>query len=120
MTLFPNIRWCSNGMEIRCFNGDKVFVAFVLDCCDREAFEFVAKTEPLCAEDIELLMIKSVEKRFGSTLKCPREIQWLSDRGSIYRAKSVKEIRRALNLQCCYTRAYSPNRNRIANPSLKQ
>ncbi len=119
MTLFPNIRWCSDGMEIRCFNGDKVFVAFVLDCCDREAFEFVAKTEPLCAEDIELLMIKSVEKRFGSTLKCPREIQWLSDRGSIYRAKSVKEIGRALNLQCCYTRAYSPESNGMAESFVK-
>ncbi len=51
MTMFPNLRWCSDGMEIRCFNGDKVFVAFALDCCDREAFAYVARTEPLSAED---------------------------------------------------------------------
>ena len=119
MTLFPNLRWCSDGMEIRCFNGDKVFVAFVLDCCDREAFAYIARTEPLCAEDIELLMIQSVEKRFGSMLKCPREIQWLSDRGSIYRAKSVKELGRNLNLQCCYTRAYSPESNGMAEAFVK-
>lgn len=47
MTLFPNLRWCSDGMEIRCFNGEKVYVAFTLDCCDREAFAYVARTEPL-------------------------------------------------------------------------
>lgn len=76
-------------MEMRCFNGEKVFVAFTLDCCDRESFSYVARTEALTAIDIEELMISSVEKRFGSKLKCPREIQWLSDRGAIYRAKSV-------------------------------
>jgi putative transposase len=119
MTLFSNTRWCSDGMEIRCFNGEKVYVAFVLDCCDREAFAFVAKTEPLEAQDIEELMVKAVEKRFGETLRCPREIQWLSDRGSIYRAKSVKNLSKELNLKCCYTRAYSPESNGMAEAFVK-
>ena len=114
MTLFPNLRWCSDGMEIRCFNGEKVFVAFSLDCCDREAISYVASTEPLLAYNIEDLMLASVEKRFGETLKCSREIQWLSDRGAIYRAKSVQAISKHLNLQCCYTRAYSPESNGMA------
>ena len=100
MTLFPNLRWCSDGMEIRCFNGDKVFVAFALDCCDREAFAFVARIEPLIADDIEELMVAAVEKRFGESLRATREIQWLSDRGSIYRAKSVQALSKHLNLQC--------------------
>ena len=119
MTLFPNLRWCSDGMEIRCFNGDKVFVAFALDCCDREAFSYVARTEPLQAEDIEELMVNAVEKRFGESLRAPREIQWLSDRGSIYRAKSVKALSKHLNLQCCYTRAYSPESNGMAEAFVK-
>lgn len=119
MTLFPNIRWCSDGMEIRCFNGDKVFVAFALDCCDREAFAYVARTEPLQASDIEELMVSAVEKRFGASLRAPREIQWLTDRGSIYRAKSVKTIAQHLNLQCCYTRAYSPESNGMAEALVK-
>lgn len=119
MTLFPNLRWCSDGMEIRCYNGDKVFVAFALDCCDREAFAYVARTEPLIADDIEELMITSVEKRFGESLRCTREIQWLSDRGSIYRAKAVKTLSRHLNLQCCYTRAYSPESNGMAEAFVK-
>lgn len=119
MTMFPNLRWCSDGMEIRCFNGDKVFVAFALDCCEREALAYVARTEPLSADDIEELMVKAVEVRFGDSLRCPREIQWLSDRGSIYRAKSVKDLGRALNLQCCYTRAYSPESNGMAEAFVK-
>lgn len=32
-----NLRWCSDGFELGCDNGDKVRVAFALDCCDREA-----------------------------------------------------------------------------------
>lgn len=119
MTLFSNLRWCSDGMEIRCFNGDKVYVAFSLDCCDREAIDYIAKTEPLAADDIESLMVKSVEKRFGPALRCPREIQWLSDRGAIYRAKSVKGLSTHLNLKCCYTRAYSPESNGMAEAFVK-
>lgn len=32
-----NTRWCLDDLEIACDNGDKVRVAFALDCCDREA-----------------------------------------------------------------------------------
>lgn len=32
-----NLRWCSDGFEIGCDNGEKVRVAFALDCCGREA-----------------------------------------------------------------------------------
>lgn len=119
MTTFPNLRWCSDGMEIRCFNGEKVFVAFALDCCDREAFAYVASTEPLLADDIEELMVKAVEARFGESLRYPREIQWLSDRGSIYRAKSVQNLGKDLNLRCCYTRAYSPESNGMTESFVK-
>ena len=119
MKMFPNLRWCSDGMEIRCFNGDKVFVAFALDCCDPEAFAYVARAEPLSADDIEELMIKAVEKRYGVSLRCPREVQWLSDRGSIYRAKSVKDLGKELNLQYCYTRAYSPESHGMAEAFVK-
>ena len=39
-----NRRWCSDGFEIGCDNGDKVRIAFALDCCDREAMSFLATT----------------------------------------------------------------------------
>ena len=36
-TLCSNMRWCSDGFEIPCWNGETVRVAFTLDTCDREA-----------------------------------------------------------------------------------
>ena len=27
-------RWCSDGLELSCDNGERVRVAFALDCCD--------------------------------------------------------------------------------------
>jgi hypothetical protein len=37
ITLKSNLRWCSDGFEIHCDNGEVVRVVFALDCCDREA-----------------------------------------------------------------------------------
>ena len=61
MTLQSNVRWCSDCFEIICFNGEKVYVSFVLDCCDREAISYVVKDRPLLSEDIQSLMILAVE-----------------------------------------------------------
>lgn len=110
ITLFSNIRWCSDGLEIKCFNGEKVYVAFTLDCHDRENIGYVGSKEPLLATDIQELMIKSVESRF-SNLKTDREIQFLSDRGSIYRAQDTVALGRSLGLKSCFTAAYSPQSN---------
>ena len=46
-----NTRWCSDGLEIGCDNGERVRVAFALDCCDREAMSFVATTSGITGED---------------------------------------------------------------------
>jgi len=110
ITLFSNLRWCSDGLEIHCFNGEKVFVAFTLDCHDRECIGFVGVKNPLVATDIQDLMVTSVEKRFP-LLKTEREIQFLSDRGSIYRAKETVAIGRSLGLRSCFTATYSPQSN---------
>lgn len=40
-TLRSNSRWCSDGFEIPCWNGQVVRVAFALDCCDREVISHV-------------------------------------------------------------------------------
>lgn len=113
ITLHSNTRWCSDGLEIKCFNGEKVYVAFALDCHDREAISYVASKMPLLATDVQNLMIEAVGKRFeaGKTL---RSIQWLSDRGSIYRSKETKDLARDLGLVSCFTAAYSPQSNGMA------
>jgi hypothetical protein len=36
-----NRRWCSDGFEIGCDNGEKVRVAFALDCCDRRTHDLL-------------------------------------------------------------------------------
>ncbi|MDP1091928.1 IS3 family transposase [Klebsiella pneumoniae] len=34
-----NRRWCSDGFEFRCDNGEKLRVTFAQDCCDREIID---------------------------------------------------------------------------------
>jgi hypothetical protein len=51
-----NQRWCSDGFNIPCWNGETVQVAFALDCHDREALGHVARTRALRGEDIRLLL----------------------------------------------------------------
>ena len=113
-----DMRWCSDCFEIVCFNGEKVYVTFVLDCCDREVISYVAKSRPLLSDDIQSVMIMAVERRFG-VLNTGREIEFLSDRGSIYRAYAVQLLARRIGLKSCFTRAYSPESNGMAEAFVK-
>jgi putative transposase len=113
ITLHSNTRWCSDGFEIICFNGEKVYVAFTLDCHDRFAIDYVARKAPLLASDIQYLMASSIENRFESD-SAPRPIQFLSDRGSIYRAKDTINFGRYMNLRSCFTRPRTPQSNGMA------
>jgi len=66
-----NRRWCSDGFEIGCDNGERVRVAFALDCCDREAMSFLATTGGITGEDVRDLMVAAVEYRFGQVNRLP-------------------------------------------------
>ncbi|MDE0151340.1 MAG: IS3 family transposase [Bdellovibrionales bacterium] len=105
-----NVRWCSDAFEIICFNGERVYVAFALDCHDRECLAHVVRNRPLSAKDIQELMLLSIEKRFKIT-KAPRRIQWLSDRGAIYRCHETIRMGRYLGLRSCFTAPYTPESN---------
>ena len=63
-----NTRTCSDGFEIGCDNGEKVQVAFSLDCCDHEAMGFVATTAGISAEDVRDLMTATVEHCFDRAI----------------------------------------------------
>ncbi|CAD5645807.1 IS2 insertion element transposase InsAB' [Escherichia coli] len=39
-----NQRWCSDGFEFCCDNGERLRVTFELDCCDREALHWAVTT----------------------------------------------------------------------------
>jgi putative transposase len=93
-----NRRWCSDGFEIGCDNGERVRVAFALDCCDREAMSFLATTGGIAGEDVRDLMVAAVEYRFGQVNRLPVTIEWLSDNGSCYVAGDTRSFARDIGL----------------------
>lgn len=115
----PDSRWCSDGFEIGCDNGDKVCIAFTLDCCDREAISWVATTGGIASSDIRDLMIESVERRFGLVNKLPKAIEWLSDNGSPYTAGETRALARDIGLVPCTTPIQSPQSNGMAEAFVK-
>jgi len=110
----PNRRWCSDGFEIGCDNGDKVQVAFSLDCCDREAMSFLATTAGIRGENVRDLMVAAVEHRFGRVNRLPVTIEWLSDNGSCYTAGDTRSFARDIGLEPRTTPIESPQSNGMA------
>lgn len=109
-----NLRWCSDGFEIGCDNGEKVRVAFALDCCDREAIGHVATTEGIKGEDVCDLMVTAVEHRFGKVNRLPQTIEWLTDNGSCYIAGPTRRFARDIGLEPLTTPVQSPQSNGMA------
>ena len=118
MTLHSNTRWCTDCFEIKCFNGEKVYSSFIIDSCDRSIISYVAKKSPILSEDIQLIMLEAVELRFNNR-KSPRTIEFLSDRGVIYQAYNIQSFAKQLNLKSCFTAAYSPESNGLAEALVK-
>ena len=109
-----NTRWCSDALEIGCDNGEKVRVAFALDCCDREAMGHVATTGGITAEDVQDLMVATVEHRYGQVNRVPEPIEWLSDNGSPYTARDTRAFARDIGLVPRTTPVSSPQSNGMA------
>jgi putative transposase len=105
-----NERWCSDGLEIRCWNGDRVQIAFALDCHDREVLRYVCVVGTLRASDIGHLMRQAVASRFGEHPPTGA-VQWLSDNGGIYTALDTVIEAERLGLEPITTPAYSPQSN---------
>ena len=109
-----NLRWCSDGFELGCDNGEKVRIAFALDCCDREAMGFVATTEGIKGEDVRDLMVTAVEHRFGRINRLPETIEWLTDNGSGYIAHDTRRFARDIGFEPRTTPVESPQSNGMA------
>jgi putative transposase len=114
-----NTRWCSDGFEIGCDNGDRVRIAFTLDCCDREALAWVATTGGIAGADIRDLMTLSVEARFGLVNRLPAPVEWLSDNGSPYTADYTRDFARQIGLVPKTTPIESPQSNGMAEAFVK-
>lgn len=109
-----NRRWCSDGFEVGCDNGERVRVAFALDCCDREAMSFIATTGGIAGEHVRDLMVAALEHRFGAVDELPNVIEWLSDNGSCYIARDTRRFARDIGLEPRTTPLESPQSNGMA------
>ncbi|EFC2566858.1 IS3 family transposase [Escherichia coli] len=113
-----NQRWCSDGFEFRCDNGEKLRVTFTLDCCDREALHWAVTTGGFDSETVQDVMLGAVERRFGNELPAS-PVEWLTDNGSCYRANETLQFARMLGLEPKNTAVRSPESNGIAESFVK-
>jgi putative transposase len=110
-----NQRWCSDGFNIPCWNGETVQAAFALDCHDREVLGHVAEARALKGSDVRLLLDRSIWARFGETaLKTPVQIQFLSDNGGPYVSIETVLYAETLGFRPITTPVYSPESNGMA------
>jgi putative transposase len=112
-------RYCSDGFEIACDNGEKVRVTFSLDCCDRQAIAFAATTAGISGELVRDVMVQTLSTRFGQAEQLPQPAQWLSDNGSGYIARETRDFARDIGLIACRTPYRSPQSNGMAEAFVK-
>jgi transposase InsO family protein len=117
-----NLRWCSDGFEFTCWNGEVVRGAFIIDACDREVIAWRAVVNAgISGSDVRDMMLEAVEKRFGAC-RAPSAIEILSDcpkgtlrvNGAPYTAKETRIFARQLGLKPCFTPVQSPQSNGIS------
>ncbi len=119
ITLKSNTRWCSDVFAIICWNAEIVWVAFSLDCCDREVMSYIATTAGISGEMIRDLMAETIESRFGLVDRLPHRIEWLTDNGSAYTAHDTRNFALSMGLAVCTTPVQSPESNGMAEGFVK-
>lgn len=119
MVMRSNLRWCSDGLEFACWNGEIIRMAFIIDAFDREIIAWTAVSGAgISGSDVRDMMLEAVEKRFGST-RAPHPVEHLSDNGSPYTAKETRDFATALNLVPCFTPVKSPESNGMSEAFVK-
>jgi putative transposase len=112
-----DLRWCSDGFEIKCDSGQTVTATFAKDCCDREVMAWRAwEGKGLPGEPVREMLIEAVERRFGTVEAIPadHELEFLSDNGGAYIAADTRGVARQLGLRPINTPVCSPQSNGMA------
>lgn len=117
ITLKSNIRWCSDILGIRCWDGRLIWLAFVMDCHDREIISYISSTIGIDGQTIRDMLLEAKEQRFGDS-KVP-STQFLSDNGPQYTAFATMAFIETLGFEVCHTPAYSPESNGMAEAFVK-
>lgn len=110
-----NKRWASDITSIKCWNGEKIRLAIVIDCCDRSIISWRAGVH-IQGCDIELMLQNALFNRFGDELplfnkKTSEQLEFLHDNGPEYIEKKLKEQLEVWNIKDCNTPTYSPQSN---------
>jgi len=119
ITVRSNMRWCSDVFEIACWNGERVRVAFCMDCANREVLSYIATTGGIHRDLVKDLMTEKIEYRFGMVDKLPHPVQWLSDNAPAYIAHETRVFARDVSLDLRTTPYYSPESNGMAEAFIK-
>jgi transposase InsO family protein len=112
-----DLRWCSDGFEIKCDSGETVTTTFAKDCCDREVMAWRSwEGKGLPGEPVREMLIEAVERRFGSVEAIPDDhtLEFLSDNGGAYIAADTRSVARQLGLTPINTPVCSPQSNGMA------
>jgi len=112
-----DLRWCSDGLEIKCDSGQTVTATFAKDCCDREVMAWRAwEGKGLPGEPVREMLIEAVEKRFGTVEAIPADhrLEFLTDNGGAYIAADTRAMVRSLGLVPVNTPVCSPQSNGMA------
>lgn len=112
-----DLRWCSDGFEIKCDSGETVTTTFAKDCCDREVMAWRAwEGKGLPGEPVREMLIEAVEQRFGAVEAIPEAhvLEFLSDNGGAYIAADTRSVARQLGLKPINTPVCSPQSNGMA------
>jgi len=114
VTIRSNLRWCSDGLEFTCWNGEIVRAAFIIDAHDREVIAWRAVVNAgISGSDVRDIMLEAVEARFGGP-RAMSMVEMLTDNGSAYTARETRIFARQLGLKPCFTPVRSPQSNGIS------
>ncbi len=88
VTMRSNPRWCSDGFEFTCRNGDIVRGAFIIGVHDREIMARPAVTDAgISGSDVRDMMLAAVEAR-------PASLRWKARRAMASRRLSAITLKR--------------------------
>lgn len=114
VTMRSNLRWCSDGFEFTCWNGEIVRGVFIIDAHDREVIAWRAVVGTgISGSDVRDILLEAVERRFG-TCRAEGPLELLSDNGSAYTARETRQFAQQLGLKSCFTPVQSPQSNGIS------
>lgn len=108
----PNQRWASDITSIKCWNGEKLRLAIIIDCCDRSVIAWKA-AKTIQGYDIELLMQEALHKRFGDVPTVNGQLQFLHDNGPEFIERGLQKQLKIWKVVDCATPTYSPQSNGI-------